>query len=79
MQMLNVSLVVKLKFHPKQHTAPPPTPDSGWENNAGGKRNRPNSAALLDFATAAFPLVVSTSSHPKVTLEKWFFNSIPLF
>lgn len=36
MQMLNVSLVVKLKFHLKQRTAPPPIPDSGWENNAGG-------------------------------------------
>lgn len=40
MQMLNVSLVVKLKFHLKQHTAHPPPPhpipDSGWENYAGG-------------------------------------------
>lgn len=76
MQMLNASLTIKLKFHRKQLTAPHTHThthlilDARTMLEGTFTRNRPNSAALLDFAASAFPLVVSTSRHPKVTLEK---------
>lgn len=63
MQMLNASLVVKLKFHLKKAHTPLPYLILDGRTMLEGtlKRNRPNAAALLDFATAAFPLAVSTS------------------
>lgn len=57
MQMLNASLVVKLKFHLKQAHTPLPYLILDGRTMLEGtlKRNRPNAAALLDLLLLLFP------------------------